>query len=76
MESSVTSILPNLGVGVVAILSLVYVTREFLKELKERETAMRLLEQEIRNTIMEQLTENTITMREIINHHQNEKLRT
>lgn len=68
MESSVTSILPNLGVGVVAILSLVYVTREFLKELKERETAMRILEGQIRTTIMDQLAENTVTMREIINN--------
>lgn len=63
-------ILPNLSVGVVAILSLVYVSKEFLAHLKEqnkesrierqeREIALREVEKEVRTTITTQLSENT-----------------
>lgn len=78
MEPNLLSILPNLGIGVVAVVSLVYVTREFIFhlreertahgiELKEREQAMRQVEKEVRTNIMEQLGRNTHVMERAIN---------
>ena len=68
MEGSILSILPNLGVGVVAIFALVYVTKEFLAQLKEREIAMRSLEKEVRDNITSQLMQNTQAMARIIDY--------
>ena len=67
------SILPNLGIGVIAVLSLVYVTKEFLVHLREihkehkedlnsREKEIRAIEKEVRTTITEQLSKNTHVM--------------
>lgn len=78
MEPNLLSILPNLGIGVVAVVSLVYVTREFIThlkgihiahaiELKEREAAMREVEKEVRTNIMDQLGRNTHVMERAIN---------
>lgn len=77
--TALTSILPNLSVGVVAIGAIVYITMlnnkraredqtEFLTELKEREKAFRELESEIRTNIFEQLQENSRVMERVIDH--------
>jgi hypothetical protein len=64
------TILPNLSIGVISVLSLVYITLNFLKHLdertvrhehsmKEREDALRHVESEVRNNILAQLSKNT-----------------
>lgn len=79
-EQSLLSILPNLGIGVVSILALVYVTKEFIKQLKEERVmardelkeaaiAHRGLEKEVRESIMGQLSENTLAMKEFLRHY-------
>jgi len=73
------TILPNLSIGVVSILALVYVTMTFLKHLKherieerkervEDEKAFRSLEREIRDNIMGQLNENTRIFTRVLDH--------
>ena len=73
------TILPNLSIGVVSILALVYVTMTFLKHLKherleerkervEDEKAFRSLEREIRDNIMGQLNENTRVFTRVLDH--------
>lgn len=76
MESSFATILPNLSIGVVSVLALVYVTRMFIEnlnkhteEIKEREAAMRGLEREVRTSIMSALNENTLVMQNFIKEH-------
>lgn len=75
MESSLLTILPNLSIGVVSVLSLVYVTLNFLKHLdlrstkheeamKEREDHLRIVEKEVRTNILDQLSQNSILMAE------------
>lgn len=59
---AIASVLPNLSIGVVCIIALVYVTREFLKKLDERESAMRILEKDIRERVTLHLMENTNAM--------------
>lgn len=67
------TLLPQLSVGVVAVLSLAYVTREFLKHLDkmqvshqsamtERETALRAVEADVRKNLTDQMIQNTIQM--------------
>lgn len=56
---SLFTILPNLTPTVVALLILAAGFWVFLRELKEREIAMRVLEKEIRDKIMQQLDKNT-----------------
>lgn len=69
------SVLPNLSIGVVSVLALVYVTLRFIQhlntihtehmtELKEREHALRAVEVEVRQSITSQLVENTKVMTE------------
>lgn len=73
------SILPNLSIGVISVLALVYVTRQFIDhlkaqhkdhmlEVKEREHAMRSLENEVRKEIMGQLSLNTNAMSRVVEH--------
>lgn len=80
MESSFATILPNLSIGVISILGLVYVTKIFIERLKdlnvehttqlvEREKAMRDLEREVRTSIMHGLNQNTEVMREVMRAH-------
>lgn len=68
--ASLISILPNLSIGVISVLALVYVTIHFLKhlntihaehtaDLKEREAYLREVEKEVRSSITGQLNENT-----------------
>lgn len=75
MEASLISVLPNLSIGVVAVLSLVYVVRVFLNAMdertirhelamKEREGAHRDLETQVRETLSTHLTESTHTVKE------------
>lgn len=70
-------VLPNLGIGVVAVLALAYITRNFLEHLdarskrheeamKEREEAFRTLEREVRDKILSQLNENSNLMERIM----------
>lgn len=73
--NSFISILPNLSIGVVSILGLIYVVLKFLAALDsraekhenammERETALRQVERDVRNSLYTQLSENTAAMQE------------
>ena len=73
------TVLPNLSIGVVSILALVFITRSFLIHLKEEraqerqertenQVAFRELEQEIRGSIMGQLGENTKAFERVMEH--------
>ena len=64
MEQSMLTILPNLSIGVISVLSLVYVTLQFLRHLdertqrhetsmKEREDALRKVECEVRTILVD-----------------------
>ena len=75
----ILNILPNLSIGVISILALVWVTRQFLAHLKdeknaerverkENESAFRALEKEIRDSIMGQLNENTRMFEKVLTH--------
>lgn len=75
MEQSLLTILPNLSIGVISVLSLVYVTLNFLRHLDdrtirheqamtERENQLRDVEKEVRNTILGQLAQNNQLMAE------------
>jgi hypothetical protein len=80
-ETTLLSILPNLSIGVISVLALVYVTLKFvtyqkehnnifLKEIKERESSLRQLEAEVRTSVMTQLQENTKAFERVLNHIQ------
>ena len=71
------SILPNLGIGVVAVLSLVYVTKQFLEHLREihkehkedlaeQRKEIREVEKEVRTNITAQLSKNTHVMEQAL----------
>ena len=73
MESAFASILPQLGIGALSVLALVYVSkihsdkmeekdRLFIGTLQEREEAFRALEREVRTSIMAQLERNSSVM--------------
>lgn len=73
VEQSIWTVLPNLSIGVVSVLSLVYVTYKFLQHIDERtkrhelamlerENRIRQVEQEVRTTILSQLSQNTEAM--------------
>jgi hypothetical protein len=64
MEQSILTVLPNLSIGVVSVLSLVYVTVQFLRHLdertirhetamSEREHALRKVECDVRSLLVE-----------------------
>lgn len=68
MSPEILTILPNLSIGVVSVLALVYVVHRFLQAMdertkrhevamKEREVAHRELEKEVRETIFVHLAE-------------------
>ena len=76
MESSFLSILPNLSIGVIAILGLLFVVMKFLdtleqrnieytKALKESEEALRRVEKEVRTNVLNQLAKNTEIMNDV-----------
>lgn len=75
MESSFLTILPNLSIGVISVVALVYVVTKFLVHLdertvrheeamKEREMSLRTVEAEVRSTLSTHLTESTHAVRE------------
>jgi len=79
MDQSILTILPNLSIGVISILALVWVTRSFLVHLKdereqerierkEDQRAFRELEKEVRDKIMSQLGENTRAFDKVFTH--------
>lgn len=79
MSPDILTVLPNLSIGVISILALVWVTRSFLFHLKDEraeerlerkadQIAFRELEQEVRNKIMFQLVENTRAFEKVVSH--------
>lgn len=75
MESSLLTILPNLSIGVVSILGLIYVTLRFVKALderadkheramSERESALREVEREVRMLIGNTMTAATLALQD------------
>lgn len=73
------SVLPNLGIGVVSVLGLIFVVRLFVRHLEtlnaqqneqieKRDTVLRELEREIRMNVLKQLAENSSTMAQVIEH--------
>lgn len=75
MDGSLLTILPNLSIGVISVLSLVYVVVKFLhamdarterheKAMTERERYLRDIEADMRNTLSSVLTESTHVVRE------------
>jgi len=71
----ILSILPNLSIGVVSILGLVYVVLKFLKALDDRadkhekamltrEQSLRDVETDVRKFLTEQLSQNTMALQE------------
>jgi hypothetical protein len=69
------TVLPNLSIGVVSILGLVYITLKFLKALDDRadkhekamsvrEQSLRDVETDVRRFLTEQLTQNTVALQE------------
>lgn len=75
MESSLISVLPNLSIGVISILGLIYVVIKFLDALdkiriqhsdamKEREQALRQVEKDVRNSLYAHLSESTTALQE------------
>lgn len=80
----ILTILPNLSIGVISVLALVFVTRDFLKHLREerekerserteQEKAFRALEKEVRTNIMNQLNENTRVFTRVVDHFNSQK---
>jgi hypothetical protein len=73
MEQSILTLLPNLSIGVISVLSLVYVTLQFLRNLDdrtirhekamtEREQALRNVECEVRKILLESNQKMTIAL--------------
>lgn len=76
MDSSLISALPNLSVGVVSVIAILWIVNRFLAELKERDSAFREMEKEFRENILKQLQENSRVMERVIDHinnHNNKK---
>lgn len=68
-------IIPNLSIGVISVLALVYTVMRFLKAMddrtirheaamQERETALRLVEKEVRNNLYTTLTQASLALQE------------
>lgn len=75
MEPSLLAILPNLSIGVISILGLIYVVIKFLEALdartiqhaeamKERELALRGVEKDVRESLYTHLSESTLALQE------------
>lgn len=78
-DTTLISIIPQLSIGVVAIVALVYVARTFLLhlrareetheiELGKREDGLRALEKEVRTSVMDQLSKNTRAFERVMDH--------
>lgn len=70
MSAEILSVLPNLSVGVISVLALGYVTKQFLDHLSEREEALRKVESEVRTSLVEQLGRNTVAISEMTRTHE------
>lgn len=75
MEESLLTIIPNLSIGVISILGLVYTVLKFLQALdtratqhneamKERECALREVEKDVRQNLYLHLTQSTAALQE------------
>lgn len=75
MEPSLISILPNLSIGVISILGLIYVVLKFLDALdkrtiqhaeamRERELALRQVEKDVRDSLYRHISESTFALQE------------
>lgn len=75
MEPSLISILPNLSIGVISIIGLIYVVIKFLEALderatqhaeamQEREQALRDVESTVRESLYKHITESTIALQQ------------
>lgn len=75
MDTSLLSILPNLSIGVISILGLIYVVIKFLDALdkrtiqhaeamKERELALRQVEKDVRDSLYRHISESTFALQE------------
>lgn len=64
METSLLSILPNLSIGVISILGLIYVVLKFLDALDRREVIMRGVEKDVRDSLYKHLSESTNALQE------------
>lgn len=75
MEPSLISILPNLSIGVISILGLIYTVLKFLDALdkrtiqhseamKERELALRQVEKDVRDSLYRHISDSTFALQE------------
>lgn len=75
METSLLAILPNLSIGVISILGLIYVVLKFLDALdkraeqhsiamQEREQALRGVEKDVRESLYRHISESTFALQE------------
>ncbi len=73
--TSLLSVLPNLSIGVISILGLIYTVIKFLDALdkrtiqhaeamKERELALRQVEKDVRDSLYKHLSESTLALQE------------
>lgn len=73
--TSFLSVLPNLSIGVISILGLIYTVIKFLDALdkrtiqhaeamKERELALRQVEKDVRDSLYKHLSESTLALQE------------
>jgi hypothetical protein len=69
MTGDFLTVLPNLSIGVVCVLALVYIAIKFLSILDARvdkhEKSMRDLEASVRTNLTDQLTKNTIALADV-----------
>ena len=81
MEPSLLTILPNLSIGVVSVMSLVYISVQFLSHLdkrakmheesmRERESQIRIVEKEVRTKVLDQLQQNSMVMSDTVKSHE------
>lgn len=74
-ESTIIEMLPNLSIGVVSVLGLIYVSRVYLQAIdrrderhasamKEREQALRDVEKDVRSNLYAHLSESTAALQE------------
>lgn len=64
METSLLSVLPNLSIGVISILGLIFVVLKFLDALDRREAIMRGVEKDVRDSLYKHLSESTMALQE------------
>ncbi len=74
-DPTILSVLPNLSIGVISVVALVYTVMKFLEALdrrtvqhaeamKERELALRAVEKDVRESLYKHLSESTAALQE------------